>query len=238
MNWLLIVVILLLAGNIAWGIYRGFLRVVLSVAVWIVMLVFVTWAAPYAAELLREHTQIDERIEAGCEEGLRALVRGEGAKADGGNTHENAQTEASRKEQGIRLPEVIADQLLDTGELADHLLSDTGVYAKAAEQAANLALRSIAYVSVLAVIWLAFHILMTVLDLIAKLPVIEGANRLLGGAAGLVKGVLLVWLLFAFIALGSATAVGTVLISRIYESELLVWLYENNLVLTILMNFF
>ena len=48
---------------------------------------------------------------------------------------------------------------------------------------------------------------------------------------------LLVWLAFAFVAMGSATSVGSGLIGFIYESELLVWLYENNLVLTILMMF-
>ena len=32
MNWLLILVVLLVAGNIVWGFFRGFLRVVYSMA--------------------------------------------------------------------------------------------------------------------------------------------------------------------------------------------------------------
>ena len=35
MNWLLILVVLLVAGNIVWGFFRGFLRVVYSMAAWI-----------------------------------------------------------------------------------------------------------------------------------------------------------------------------------------------------------
>ena len=42
MNWLLILVVLLVAGNIVWGFFRGFLRVVYSMAAWILILVFVT----------------------------------------------------------------------------------------------------------------------------------------------------------------------------------------------------
>ena len=59
MNWLLILVILIIAGNIAWGIYRGFLRVVYSVVAWVLILVFVTWATPFVSEVLAEHTNID-----------------------------------------------------------------------------------------------------------------------------------------------------------------------------------
>lgn len=39
MNWLLILVVLLVAGNIVWGFFRGFLRVVYSMAAWILILV-------------------------------------------------------------------------------------------------------------------------------------------------------------------------------------------------------
>ena len=37
MNWLLILVVLLVAGNIVWGFFRGFLRVVYSMAAWILL---------------------------------------------------------------------------------------------------------------------------------------------------------------------------------------------------------
>lgn len=37
MNWLLILVVLLVAGNIVWGFFRGFLRVVYSMAAWILI---------------------------------------------------------------------------------------------------------------------------------------------------------------------------------------------------------
>lgn len=40
MNWLLILVVLLVAGNIVWGFFRGFLRVVYSMAAWILILFF------------------------------------------------------------------------------------------------------------------------------------------------------------------------------------------------------
>ena len=61
MNWLLILVVLLVAGNIVWGFFRGFLRVVYSMAAWILILVFVTFATPYVAAWIPELKRIAKR---------------------------------------------------------------------------------------------------------------------------------------------------------------------------------
>ena len=76
MNWLLIIVILVLAGNIVWGFSKGFLRVIYSMLAWIAILVFVTWATPYVANVLTEKTNIDNRIESNLDEKLHELVIG------------------------------------------------------------------------------------------------------------------------------------------------------------------
>ena len=54
----------------------------------------------------------------------------------------------------------------------------------------------------------------------------------------MIKGLLLVWLVFAFAAMGAATEAGSVVIDAVYQSEILQWLYENNLILTILLSLF
>ena len=77
MNWLLILVVLLVAGNIVWGFFRGFLRVVYSMAAWILILFFVTFATPYVADWMTEHTGLDTRIEKNCKEKLQNALAGE-----------------------------------------------------------------------------------------------------------------------------------------------------------------
>ena len=77
MNWLLIIVILVLAGNIVWGFSKGFLRVVYSMLAWIAILIFVTWATPLVADMLAKTTNIDNRIEAGLNDKLHELVEGD-----------------------------------------------------------------------------------------------------------------------------------------------------------------
>lgn len=94
MNWLLILVVLLVAGNIVWGFFRGFLRVVYSMAAWILILVFVTFATPYVADWMTEHTGLDTRIEKNCKEKLQNAVAGEEKKY---RRTKHARTERSQR---------------------------------------------------------------------------------------------------------------------------------------------
>ena len=98
-------------------------------------------------------------------------------------------------------------------------------------------MRVISFVLVLLIAVISFHLLSVVLKVVEKLPLIGGINRLLGLFAGLVKGILFIWLAFAIIAMAGTTDIGIALISYIYESPLLIWVYENNFVLTLLMTF-
>ena len=198
MNWLLILVVLLVAGNIVWGFFRGFLRVVYSMAAWILILFFVTFATPYVADWMTEHTGLDTRIEKNCKEKLQNAVAGEEKSTEEQNTQEQKDLSGL----GMKLPANVWNQIGDTHKLADGWMEQSGLY-----------------------------------NTVAKLPVIGEVNHMLGGIAGLIKGLLLVWLVFAFAAMGAATEAGSVVIDAVYQSEILQWLYENNLILTILLSF-
>ena len=240
MNWLLIIVILVLAGNIVWGFSKGFLRVIYSMLAWIAILVFVTWATPYVANVLTEKTNIDNRIETNLDEKLHELVIGDtnGQKED---REPDTQNPGQGKKNGgdlqMKLPDAVTNKLFDTNKIADQILEGSGAYDVVAGRATDLVMRVISFVLVLLIAVISFHLLSVVLKVVEKLPLIGGINRLLGLFAGLVKGILIIWLAFAIIAMAGTTDIGIALISYIYESPLLIWAYENNFVLTLLMTF-
>lgn len=240
MNWLLIIVILVLAGNIVWGFSRGFLRVIYSMLAWIAILVFVTWATPYVANVLTEKTNIDNRIESNLDEKLHELVIGDtnGQKEDREPDAQNlGQGKKNYRDLQMKLPDAVTNKLFDTNKIADQILEGSGAYDVVAGRATDLAMRVISFVLVLLIAVISFHLLSVVLKVVEKLPLIGGINRLLGLFAGLVKGILIIWLAFAIIAMAGTTDIGIALISYIYESPLLIWVYENNFVLTLLMTF-
>ena len=240
MNWLLIIVILVRAGNIVWGFSRGFLRVIYSMLAWIAILVFVTWATPYVANVLTEKTNIDNRIESNLDEKLHELVIGDtnGQKEDREPDAQNpGQGKKNYRDLQMKLPDAVTNKLFDTNKIADQILEGSGAYDVVAGRATDLVMRVISFVLVLLIAVISFHLLSVVLKVVEKLPLIGGINRLLGLFAGLVKGILIIWLAFAIIAMAGTTDIGIALISYIYESPLLIWVYENNFVLTLLMTF-
>lgn len=240
MNWLLIIVILVLAGNIVWGFSKGFLRVIYSMLAWIAILVFVTWATPYVANVLTEKTNIDNRIETNLDEKLHELVIGDtnGQKEEREPDAQNpGQGKKNYRDLQMKLPDAVTNKLFDTNKIADQILEGSGAYDVVAGRATDLVMRVISFVLVLLIAVISFHLLSVVLKVVEKLPLIGGINRLLGLFAGLVKGILIIWLAFAIIAMAGTTDIGIALISYIYESPLLIWVYENNFVLTLLMTF-
>ena len=63
MNWLLIIVILIIAWNIAIGYNRGFLRIIYSLLAWVLVVGISTAATPYVKEVLQQNTDIEAKIE-------------------------------------------------------------------------------------------------------------------------------------------------------------------------------
>ena len=218
MNWLLIIVILVLAGNIVWGFSKGFLRVIYSMLAWIAILVFVTWATPYVANVLTEKTNIDNRIETNLDEKLHELVIGDtnGQKEDREpDTQNPGQGKKNYRDLQMKLPDAVTNKLFDTNKIADQILEGSGAYDVVAGRATDLVMRVISFVLVLLIAVISFHLLSVVLKVVEKLPLIGGINRLLGLFAGLVKGILIIWLAFAIIAMAGTTDIGIALISYI-----------------------
>lgn len=221
MSWLLALTAGFVAANIVWGFFKGLLRVIYSMIAWILVLVVVTSVTPHVTEWMMKNTKITERIESGCKEKIQQIVIGE-----------EDETEAGEQDT------FFWDSVLNTSKLADGFLEKSGAYDAMAQEMTEITVKALSFILVLAVTLFLSFLLTRILDLIGKLPVIGEVNHALGGVAGFLKGILLVWLIFAFIAMGSATATGSLLYEQIQTSPLLLWFYHNNPVLLILQRVF
>ena len=63
---------------------------------------------------------------------------------------------------------------------------------------------------------------------IAKLPVVHGLDRLLGGVVGVLETVIIVWVVFALVMSFGLGVIGDQIILYVKESRILTFLYENN----------
>lgn len=257
MNWLLLSVVVLLAGCMVAGYWKGFLRIAYSLVAWILIFVFVTWSKPYINDFLRTQTTIYEKIEEHCEESIRrtteeqieesagAVIEDVENAVSGGTSTGDAvpggmSDGALDKLAGLemQLPEQVLEKIIDsTSEAADEFFESSGIYTQISQGMADFILDGISFFIALAAACLLSAIISRVLGIVSKIPILSGVNRFLGLFAGIINGLLIVWVAFYFIALCSSSELGTALVSYIYESEFLTALYENNLVLTLIMKF-
>ena len=187
----------------------------------------VSWLSPYVANYLTEHTRLDTYIEEGCNQKLHEWA--------------DAQKQEDKKEVKERgndtgMPEIILEKLTGESKIADQLLEDTGVYEVITQKMVQMTIQGVAYIIVFVLILIATRFIFIAFKIVDKLPLIGGINRAIGAVAGFVKGMVIVWIVFACVAMTVTTSFGQEIVQAIYASPLLIWLYENNLILTLLMN--
>lgn len=222
-NIFFIVVLVILAAFMIWGYWRGFIRVAFSLVALIVMMVLVSWLSPYTNRFLQEHTSLQAQITEKCVVMIQEMTQE--------NLQSNAQgllDEAGTRE-GIQLPSQWSEFLVQkTAGVMDEVLEDTGIYQQAGVYLADLILRGISFLLTFILIAIALKIVIHLLDLIARLPVIKGVNRLFGAVAGLVEGLLVVWLLLFIVTLACTSQWGQQAMNSIHQSQLLTFLYQHN----------
>lgn len=231
-NWVFIAVLSLLTWEMIRGYRRGLLRTVFSLISWAITLVFVMWASPYIEDYLLEHTSLYENIQTRCAEKIRDAAE-QGVQKPLG---EHSQY-GNLAELGINLPDGVLDSIRKTtGEAAFEFLEGNGIYEELAKGMAGFVIQGISFFVAMAAAWILLYVLSKAIGIVAKIPVIHGVNKILGIFAGALYAVVLVWIAFYLIALTSAGEWGREMIAYIYQNPVLQFLYENNLVITILLN--
>ena len=90
-------------------------------------------------------------------------------------------------------------------------------------------LNAIGFFVTFLIVSIGVAILCFTLDIISKLPVLHQINTLSGAIAGALEGLVLVWIGFIIITMLGSTTFGQEALGLITESELLSYLYNNNI---------
>ena len=72
-----------------------------------------------------------------------------------------------------------------------------------------------------------------VYDFLSKFPILKKLDRVIGTVLGLVNGMMVIYMIFIGIAMYASTEIGGCMREMIFQSELLVSIYENNLIIEI-----
>lgn len=213
MNWLLIVVVLILAACMTEGYYKGLIRMVVSTVSMVVVLWAGTVVTPHMTNFLTQYTGIDERVRETCDSYLQTRI----------------------EEKTTELPMAVQGILGVLGEnTAEQLIRNSSVYQELVDSVTGSVMRGISYFISVLLITLIALLLAHLLNLLSKLPGIRAANKMAGLLLGVVKGLLLVWLLLYFVSILCAYGTGDGILQQIAESRFLSWLYQNDLFMKLL----
>lgn len=219
MSGLLITVLVILGAFGLYGYMRGFVRVVFSIVAIFLVIGLVSLMTPYTAAFLKEQTPLYNSVREKCIESIQLKAQ------------EEMQQNAEQQEQinGIELPqqwqEFFSDKAIGA---ADGFMENNGVYEQMGDYAAGIIVKGIAFLITLIIVALVLGLLVNLLDIIAKLPVLDSMNHIGGLAAGLVQGLLVVWILFVIITVCQTTSFGQEMMESINGNIFLKLLYEYN----------
>lgn len=88
------------------------------------------------------------------------------------------------------------------------------------------------------VCWFALKYACMALDIISRLPIINELNKAAGLLAGLLRGIIMVWILFIIITVFRETVWGGIALGMIEDSHILRSVYQSNLILKLAKVFF
>lgn len=227
MDMIFVAVVIILAGFGLHGYLRGLVRVLFSMVAIFLAIGLASALTPYVSEFLQTKTPLYGAIQEKCTKYMEECITE--------NTWQKEDKDPENQHGlnffGLEIPQEIQDIFEGNAvEQADGLLEDAGIYEKIGEFLAEQILQRAAWVLSFLIVYMIMLILIHVLDLIAKLPVLNGINHLAGLLTGLVQGLIVVWLLFLPVALCQGSEWGRQMMESIQQNVFLKLLYENNLI--------
>ena len=224
-NWLMVVTaaILIVAGML--GYINGLIKTILNLVLGIVTLVLVVLVSPRVCTFLQEQTPLPDYIQTKTE--VIVIEQAE-KKLQEGVSWEQLGAEAFVEELPF-LP-AMKDAVLESDLFhAQASLEIQQLASAVAGVIADKVIILIGYFSTFVVVFIALRIVAFVLDIIGRLPLINGINKMAGLAAGLAEGLVVVWILGIGLTLFSTTALGQSAAACVQESKFLSIVYGYNL---------
>jgi len=221
MNILVLALLAILVINAIIGMKVGFVKTVFSLCFMIVAVILTIWINPYVNDFMRGNDKVYDSISTKVETVLH-LENEKDADVSGQTT----------QIEGLALPQSIKDSLIknNTADVYEALSIDN-FKEYVTTYLSGIIINALAFILTFLVILIALWIVSIALDLISKLPLINQINKTAGLLAGVVHGLVIVWLFCILVTVFGGTELGQKALQMIGESQLLSFIYNNNFLL-------
>jgi uncharacterized membrane protein required for colicin V production len=217
---MLLIVLAILVVNSLIGRKVGFIKTVFSLCSMIVALVLTVWISPIVNDFMRGNEKIYNNISTKVEAFLPF-----------------AEEQAGVNEQisiieGLSLPQSLKDSLIENNNSEIYeALSINSFKGYVSNYLTGVIINAMAFIITFVVILILLWVISIALDIISKLPLINSINKTAGLLAGLLHGLVVVWLFFILLTVFGSTELGQKGMEMVGESQILSLLYNNNFLL-------
>ena len=225
MNWLLIVVAAILLGYAFNGRRRGFIRTVFALFSTIIALMLTIWISP----VISKEVQQNDKVMGYMTEKVESIIN----FTDLGKKVSDQVNFIDK----LPLPSALKHTLVEN--------NTTDVYKAMAVDSfeeyisnsiARIIINAASFIVIMLIITIALALLCEALNIISKLPIINGLNKTAGIMAGLIQGIVVIWIGCIFLTMLGSSKIGQTLFTYINESTFLSIIYNNNLLLSFITN--
>ena len=231
MNWLTIVVIVFVIIMVLIGMWRGLVRMLITVAGLFITLFLCSLLRGPVTGFLEDHTGLYRTLENGV------ATFTEKAISEYGNSGNSAAT-PQEIIGSLPIPEMIRDSLLSDYNGEQAARSNTGgISSYLVTWLTSLVFMAVAYLICFIIAGILVRIVSFILIHAANLPGIRQVNSLAGALCGFALALLMLWIGSVIVTSFASSSWGQEGLRMIEESPLLSFIYNHNLLLDMLVRY-
>lgn len=229
-TWLGIAVLALIAAACIMGFRKGFVKEIVSVFFMLISFLLVWAVNPYVNTFVKEYTPVYDTIQDKCQTLVSEQI---------GNKKTLDKEEQNQVMENMELPDLLKNALVENNTAETYRYLAVSTFTEyISDSLAVMAVNGISFLISFVLSAAVIKLLEFILNVLTKLPVINGINKIAGAAVGGIKCIIFIWIAFLVLTLLCNTTLGQQGMALIQQDAFLNFLYSQNVFVKVFMSVF
>ena len=229
-TWLGIAVLALIAAACIMGFRKGFVKEIVSVFFMLISFLLVWAVNPYVNTFVKEYTPVYDTIQDKCQTMVSEQI---------GNKKTLDKEEQNQVMENMELPDLLKNSLVENNTAETYRYLAVSTFTEyISDSLAVMAVNGISFLISFVLSAAVIKLLGFILNVLTKLPVINGINKIAGAAVGGIKCIIFIWIAFLVLTLLCNTTLGQQGMALIQQDAFLNFLYSQNVFVKVFMSVF
>ena len=229
-TWLGIAVLALIAAACIMGFQKGVVKEIVSVFFMLISFLLVWAVNPYVNTFVKEYTPVYDTIQDKCQTMVSEQI---------GNKKTLDKEEQNQVMENMELPDLLKNALVENNTAETYRYLAVSTFTEyISDSLAVMAVNGISFLISFVLSAAVIKLLGFILNVLTKLPVINGINKIAGAAVGGIKCIIFIWIAFLVLTLLCNTTLGQQGMALIQQDAFLNFLYSQNVFVKVFMSVF